>query len=74
MIGLVVICVLKSWKERVRKEWLKIGIILTSGELAQFIRYYVWGVLERSFIIGWIVVKRKLGGSIWGGGMFNYSW
>jgi hypothetical protein len=58
---------------RGKPERLRIEITLTSGELAQFIRYFVWSVLVRSFIIGLVLVKRKLGGSIWGGGMFKIS-
>jgi hypothetical protein len=39
MTWLIVICVVKNWKEQVRKELLKTEITLISGESAQFIRY-----------------------------------
>ena len=39
-----------------------------------FIRYYVWGVLVKSFIREWVVVRKRLGGNILREGMFNYSW
>ena len=74
MIGLVVIYVVKNWNQPVRKEWLRIGIILVFGGWVVVIRYFVWCVWGGSFMGGWVVVRKRLGGSIWGGGMFNYSW
>jgi len=71
MIERVVICVGKNWGERVRKELLRIGIILIFGGLGVVIRYYVWGVLVRSFIGGWVGGRGRLGGSIWRGGMIR---
>jgi len=34
----------------------------------------VWGVLGGSFIREWWGGRGRSGGSIWGEGMFNYSW
>jgi hypothetical protein len=45
-------------------ELLRIGIILVFGELVQLIRYFVWSVLERNFMVGLIVVRKRLGGNI----------
>ena len=48
---------------------LKTEITLTFGGWVVFIRYFAWSVWEGSFIIDWVVVRKRLGGSIWGGGM-----
>jgi len=53
--------------------WLRIGIILGFEGLGVFIRYCVWSVLGKSFIRGLVQVRKRLGGNIWGEGMFNNS-
>ena len=50
---------------------LKTEITLTFGGWVVFIRYCAWSVLGKGFIIGWMVVRKRLGGNIWGGGMFS---
>jgi len=45
-------------------ELLRIGIIQDFEELGVVTRYCVWSVLEGSFIIDLVLVRRKLGGSI----------
>ena len=52
---------------------LKTETTLTFEGLGVAIRYCVWSVLGRSFIIGWVMGRRRLGGSIWGGGMNKKS-
>ena len=74
MIGLVAICVLKSWKELVKKGWLRIGIILTFEGWAVVIRYFAWNAWERSFIRGWQIGRGRNGGSIGGGGIRKISY
>jgi len=64
MTGLIVICAGKSWKEQESMELLRTGIILVFGGWVVDIRYCAWSVLGGSFIIGWVVVKKRLGGNI----------
>ena len=71
MIGLVVIYVVKNWKERGRLGKLRIGIIQGFEGLGVVIRYCAWGVLGKSFMGGWVGGRGKCGGSIWGGGISN---
>jgi len=52
---------------------LRIGIILTFEGLGVLIRYFVWSVWGKSFIIDLILVRKRLGESIWGGGMSRES-
>jgi hypothetical protein len=52
MTGLGVICVLRNWNQLVKKELLRIGIILGFEGLEVIIRYCVWCVLVRSIIVG----------------------
>lgn len=71
MIELTATYALKNWKEQERPARLRTETTLTFEVSEVVIRYCVWSVLGGSFIVGWIVVKRKLGGNIWGGGMFR---
>ena len=45
-------------------ELLKTAIILVFEELGVIIKYFAWSVLGKSFIIGLILAKRKLGGNM----------
>ena len=53
--------------------WLRTGIILVFEGLGVVIRYCVWSVLGKSFMGEWWDGRGRSGGSIGGGGMFNYS-
>ena len=71
MTELVVICVVRNWKERGRLERSRIGIILGFEGLGVIIRYFALNVLGKSFIREWLIGRGKSGGSIWGGGISN---
>jgi hypothetical protein len=72
MIGLVVICVISNWNQPVKKELLRIGIILGFEGLGVVIRYCVWSVWGRSFMGGWARGRGRNLGSMWGGGMSRF--
>jgi len=60
-------------RQLVKKEWLRIEMMLGFGGLRVSGRCFVWSVLVKSFIGVWWGGRGRSGGNIGGGGMFRFQ-